>query len=70
MQKENPVELNFECLLNFEMQKLNLAKDRAQLAAEKDGFIYLVVMFTLLVMVMKISKMFQFSYFLLMAAKN
>ena len=64
------MELNFECLLNFEMQKLNVLTDRAQLAAEKNGVIYLVVMFTLRVMVMKMSKMYQFSYFLLMAAKN
>ena len=70
MQRENPMELNFECLLNFEMQKLNVLTDRAQLAAEKNGVIYLVVMFTLRVMVMKMSKMYQFSYFLLMAAKN
>ena len=57
-------------LLNFEMQNLNVPTDRAQLAAEKNGVIYLVVMFTLRVMVMKMSKMYQFSYFLLMAAKN
>ena len=63
------MKLNFS-LLNFEMQNLNVPTDRAQLAAEKNGVIYLVVMFTLLVMVMKISKMSQFSYFLLMAAKN
>ena len=63
------MELNFS-LLNFEMQNLNVPTDRAQLAAEKNGVIYLVAMFTLRVMVMKMSKMYQFSYFLLMAAKN
>ena len=67
MQRENPMELNFEGLLNFEMQKVNVATDRAQLVAEKNGVICLVVMFTLRVMVMKMSKVFQFLYFLLMA---
>ena len=61
------MELNFEGLLNLEMQKLNVKTDRGQLVAEKNGVIYLVVMFTLRVMAMKMSKMFQLLYFLLMA---
>ena len=61
MQRENPMELNFEGLLNFEMQKVNVTTDRAQLVAEKNGVICLVVMFALRVMVMKMSKMFEFS---------
>ena len=64
------MELNFEGLLNFEIQKLNVPTDRAQSVAEKNGVICLVVMFTFRVMVMKMSKMVQFLYFLLMAAKN
>ena len=60
MQRENPMELNFE------MQKVHVT-DRAQLVAEKNGAICLLVMFTLRVMVMKMSKAFQFLYFLLMA---
>ena len=67
MQRENPMELNFEGLLNFEMQKVNVTTDRAQLVAEKNGAICLLVMFTLRVMVMKMSKVFQFLYFVLMA---
>ena len=63
------MELNFEGLLNLEMQKLNVKTDtdRGQLVAEKNGVICLVVMFTLRVMAMKMSKMFQLLYFLLMA---
>ena len=67
-ERENPMEVNFEGLLNFEVQKVNVTTD--QLVAEKNGVICLVIMFTLRVMVMKMSKMFQFLYFLLMAAKN
>ena len=61
------MELNFEGVLNLEMQKLNVKTDRGQLVAEKNGVICLVVMFTLRVMAMKMSKMFQLLYFLLMA---
>ena len=61
------MELNFEGLLNLEMQKLNVKTDRGQLVAEKNGVICLVVMFTLRVMAMRMSKMFQLLYFLLMA---
>ena len=61
------MELNFEGLLNLEMQKLNVKTDRGQLVAEKNGVICLIVMFTLRVMAMKMSKMFQLLYFLLMA---
>ena len=53
--------------LNFEMQKLNVTTGRGQLVVEKNGVICLVVMFTLRVMVMKMSKMFKLLYFLLMA---
>ena len=61
------MELNFEGLLNLEMQKLNVKTDRGQLVAEKNGVICLVVLFTVRVMAMKMSKMFQLLYFLLMA---
>ena len=64
------MELDFEGLLNFEMQKLNVPTDRGHLVAEKNGVICLVVMFTLRVTVMKMLKMFQFLYFLLMEAKK
>ena len=53
--------------LNFEMQKLNVTTGRGQLVVEKNGVICLVVMITLRVMVMKMSKMFKLLYFLLMA---
>ena len=50
------------------MQKRNIPTDRAQRTNEKKwGH---VIMFTLAVMVIKMSKMAQFWYFLLMATKN
>ena len=44
--------------------------DRAQREDEKNGVICLVIMFTPRVMVIKMSKMANFLYFLLMTAKN
>ena len=44
--------------------------DRAERVDEKNGVICLVIMFTPGVMVIKISKMTHFLYFLLMPAKN
>ena len=49
------MELNFEGL---EMQKWNIPTDRVQREDEKNGVIFLVIMFT------------HFLYFLLMPAKN
>ena len=60
-------ELSFECL---EMQKLNILRDRAQGADEKNGVICLVIMFIPRVLLIKMSKMAHFLYFLLMTAKN
>ena len=62
-----PMELNFEGL---EMQKWNISTDKAQRVDEKNGVICLVIMFTPGVMVIKMSKMAHFLYFLLMPAKN
>ena len=64
---EGPMELNFEGL---EIQKWNLPTDRAQIVNKKNGIIYLVIMLTPQVMVIKMSKMADFLYFLLMPAKN
>ena len=44
--------------------------DRAQTVDEKNGIICLVIMFTLRVMVIKMSKMAHFLYFLLITAKR
>ena len=52
------------------MHKVNITTDRAQIGDEKNGVICLVIMFTSNVIVIKISKMADFLYFLLMAAKN
>ena len=60
------MELNFEGL---EMQKWNIPTDRAQRWDGKNGVICLV-MFTPKVMVVKMSKIAHFLYFLLMPAKN
>ena len=67
MQKEEPMELNFEWL---QMQKWSIPTDRTQRIDEKNGVIYLVIMFTLWVMVIKMLKMAHFLYFLLVTAKN
>ena len=54
---------------DFEMQKWNIATDRAQRVDEKNGVIRLV-MFTPRLTVIKMSKMACFMYFLLDTAKN
>ena len=51
------------------MQKSNIATDRAQRVEEKNGVICLV-MFTPRFMVIKMSKMARFMYFLLDTAKD
>ena len=61
------LELNFE---DLEMQKRNIPTDIAQRVDEKNGAISLMIIFTPGLMVIKISKMPHFFYFLLMAAKN
>ena len=60
------MELKFEGL---KMQKLNTQMDRAQRVNEKNGDICLVIMFTPQVMVIKMSKMVHFLYFLQMPGK-
>ena len=67
------MKLNFEGL---EMQKnktkqkkTNIPTDGAQRVYEKNGDIYLVIMFTSRVIVIKMSKMLHILYFLLMVAK-
>ena len=62
-----PMELNFKCL---EMQKWNIPTDRVQRVDGKNGVICLVIMFAPWVMVIKVSKMAHFLYFLLIPAKN
>ena len=62
----NPMRVNFEGL---EIQKWNVAMDRAQIVHEKNGVICLFIMFTPKVMVVKMPKMPHFLYFLLMATK-
>ena len=52
------------------MQKWNIQRDRAQRVDEKNGVICLVIMFALGDMVMKMSKMAHFLYFLLIIAKS
>ena len=44
--------------------------DRAQRVDEKNGFIFLFIMLTPTVIVIKMSKMAHFLYFLLLATKN
>ena len=44
--------------------------DRAQKVDEKNGVFFLLIMFTSEVIVIKMTKMACFLYFLLMAAKN
>ena len=61
------MEFNFEGL---EMQKWNISTDRAQRVDEKNGFIFLVIMFIPRVINIKTSKITDFLYFLLMTAKN
>ena len=52
------------------MQKLNLPTDRAQRVDEKNGIICLVIMLASGVIVIIMSKMAHFLYFLLMPANN
>ena len=64
MQSDDPMKLNFEGL---EMQKWNIPTDRAQGIDEINGVICQVVIFISSVMVF-MSKMAHFLYFLLMTA--
>ena len=50
MQKGDPMKLNFEV---FEIQKRNVPTDRAERVDKKNGVIWLVIMFTPKVMVIK-----------------
>ena len=61
------MELNFEGL---EIQKWNIPTNRARRVDEKNGVIFLIIIFTPGVMVIKMLKMAYFLYFLLMTAKN
>ena len=68
MQSGDPMEMNFGAL---EMQKRNIPTDKAQRVDEKNGrVICLFIMFTLRIIVITMSKMAHFLYFLLMTAKN
>ena len=67
MQRGDPMELNFKGL---EIQKWNIPIDRAQRVGQENGVIGPVIMFTLKVIVIKMSKMAHFLYFLLMVVKN
>ena len=49
---------------------MNIPTDRTQRLEEKNGFICLVIMFALGIMVIKMSKMAHFLYFLLITAKK
>ena len=60
MQREDPMELNFEGL---ELQKWTKPTDRAQREDQKNGVICLVTMFAPGVTVIKMSKMAHFLYF-------
>ena len=61
------MEPNFEGL---KMQKWNIPTDRPQRLNGKNGIICLFIMFTPRVMFIKMSKMADFLYFLLMVTKN
>ena len=65
--KGNPMVLTFKV---FEMQKWNKPTHRGQKVGEKNMVMCLVIMFTTRVMVIKMSKIAQFLYFLLMIAEN
>ena len=60
MQKEDPMELQFEGL---EMQKCNIQTERTRRAGEKNEVICIVTIFTPKVMVIKMSKMVHFCIF-------
>ena len=59
--------MNFE---DLEMQKWNIPTDRVQRVNERNVANCLAIMFTSGVMVIKMSKMAHFLYFLLMPEKN
>ena len=61
------MELNSEGL---GIQKLNITTNMARRVDEENGVIFLVIMFTPGVMVIKMSKMVHFLHFLLTTAKN
>ena len=63
----DPMELNFAGL---EMQKWIIPTDSARREDEKNGVIFLIIMFTPGVTVINMSKMTHFLYFLLTTAKN
>ena len=67
MQIGDPIKLNFE---GHEIQKRNKPTNRAPRVNEKNGVIFLIIMFTPRVMVIKMFKMAHFLYFLLTTAKN
>ena len=67
MQWGDPMEMNFEVL---KRQKWNKPADSAERTDEKNGVIFLFIMFTPRATVNKISKMAYFLYFLLMAVRN
>ena len=67
MQREESMELIFEVL---EMQKRNKPTERTRKADEKKRVICLFIMFTPRVMVIKMLKMTQVLYILLMTAKK
>ena len=67
MQRENPMELNFEGL---QMQKWNIPMDRAWRGDQNNGAVCLFIMVIPRVMVIKMPKMAHFLYFLLRRAKN
>ena len=62
-----PLKLDFEGL---GMQRRNKPRDRVQRVDEKSVLIFLVIMFTSRVMVIKMSNGGSFLYFLLMTAKS
>ena len=64
---EGPLKLNFEGL---GMERLNKPMGSTQRVDGKNWFICLVIMFTSRAMVIKMSKMSLFLYFLLTAAKE
>ena len=58
--KKDHMQTNFK---GFKMQKWNVPKDRAQSIDEKNGVIYLTVMFTSRIEVIKMPQIAQFWYF-------
>ena len=57
-------------MLKVSCEKAKMKYDRAQRVDEKNWVIFLVIGFTSRVMVIKMSKLAHFLYFLLMAVKN